>query len=161
MIRLVQGNLLEAPAQALVNAVNEKGIMGKGIALLFKEAFPDSAKTYGEACHRREVHVGKMLPTERIGVEGPRWIIHFPTKKDWRNPSELQWIRDGLRDLRRVIRELRIRSIALPALGCGNGGLDWNLVRSEIESALGQLKEVDVLLFEPNSVVHPPPLRIV
>jgi len=159
MLRLTQGNLLEAPAEALVNAVNEKGIMGKGLALLFKETFPESAKVYAEACHRREVQVGKMFLTERIEAEGPRWIIHFPTKKDWRNPSELQWIRDGLQDLRRVIRELGLRSIALPALGCGNGGLDWNHVRSEIESALGQIKGVDILVYEPTSVDHPAPLR--
>jgi O-acetyl-ADP-ribose deacetylase (regulator of RNase III) len=148
-IRFTQGNLLEAPVEALVNAVNEKGIMGKGIALLFKEAFPESAKVYQEACRLREVRVGRMLVTERSGKDGPRFIIHFPTKKDWRDPSELHWIREGLKDLRRVIGEHRIRSIALPALGCGHGGLDWSLVREEIENVLGKIEDVDILVYEP------------
>ena len=151
-IRFTQGNLLEASAEALVNAVNERGVMGKGIALMFKEAFPESAKTYEDACHRAEVHVGKVLVTERIAADGPRWIIHFPTKKDWRNPSMLEWVRAGLSDLVRVISELGVRSIALPALGTDNGKLDWPLVRHEIEQALGGLQDVEVLVFEPPPV---------
>src|SRR5437867_3314192 len=159
MIRFTQGNLLEAPAEALVNTVNEKGVMGKGVALMFKEAFPDSAKAYEDAARRGEVHVGKVLVTERAGNDGPRWIIHFPTKKHWRNPSKLEWVRDGLQDLVRVIGELRIRTIALPPLGSGNGRLDWELVRSEIEHSLGELVDVDVLVFEPTSAYQNPPKR--
>ncbi|OGF12282.1 MAG: Appr-1-p processing protein [Candidatus Eisenbacteria bacterium RBG_16_71_46] len=151
MIRLTQGNLLEAPAEALVNTVNEKGVMGKGIALMFKETFPESAKAYQAAARRGEVQVGKVFVTERIGNGGPRWIIHFPTKKHWRNPSRVEWVRDGLQDLVRVIRQLGIRSIALPPLGSGQGQLDWNLVRAAIESAMEELADVDVLVFEPTS----------
>jgi len=159
MIRFTQGNLLTAPAEALVNTVNEKGVMGKGIALMFKEAFPENASAYEDAARRGEIHVGKMFVTERVGSDSPRWIIHFPTKKHWRNPSRLEWVREGLQDLVRVIVELRIRSIALPPLGTGNGKLDWNLVRNEIEAAIGQLAEVDVLVFEPTPVYLNVPKR--
>ena len=151
MIRFVQGNLLKAPADALVNTVNEKGVMGKGIALMFKEAFPETARAYEDACRRGEVRVGKVLVTEHPGQGRPRWIIHFPTKKHWRNPSKLEWVRDGLQDLAHVVRRLGIRSIALPPLGSGHGRLDWSLVRNEIEQALSGLDDVDVLVFEPTS----------
>lgn len=151
MIRYIKGNLLEAPAEALVNTVNEVGVMGKGIALMFREAFPGSAQEYEEACERGDVKVGRVLATHNDGLMGPKWIIHFPTKKHWRNPSQLQWIHDGLRDLARVVREHRIASIAVPPLGCGNGGLDWADVRREIQAALSSLEDVDVLVFEPTT----------
>ena len=107
--------------------------MGKGIALMFKEAFPTNYAAYAEACRRGEVRVGRVFVTEVSRLDGPRWIINFPTKKHWRQPSQLRWIVEGLADLRRVIQERGIRSVALPPLGCGNGGLDWGEVRPEIE----------------------------
>jgi O-acetyl-ADP-ribose deacetylase (regulator of RNase III) len=149
VIRYTTGNLLEAPVEALVNTVNEIGVMGKGVALQFKEAFPDAAREYAEAAKRGEVHVGHVMVTGAQGLAGPRWIIHFPTKRHWRNPSKLEWVREGLADLSRVIGDVGIRSIALPPLGCGNGGLAWGDVRSLIESALGDLTGVEVLVFEP------------
>jgi O-acetyl-ADP-ribose deacetylase (regulator of RNase III) len=149
LIRYAQGNLLEAPTEALVNPVNEVGVMGKGIALLFRGAFPENTRAYEAACRTGEVQVGRMLVTANASLLGPRWIINFPTKKHWRNPSELEWVREGLKDLVRVVREQGIRSIALPALGCGNGGLPWEPVRREIEAALGSLEDVDVLVFQP------------
>ncbi len=148
MIRYTQGNLLEAPAEALVNTVNEVGVMGKGIALMFREAFPENTRAYEAACKAGEVHVGRMLVTRNQALIGPRWIINFPTKRHWRNPSQLDWIRDGLKDLVRVVRENGIRSVALPPLGCGAGGLDWSQVRQEIEAALAELGNVNVLIFE-------------
>jgi O-acetyl-ADP-ribose deacetylase (regulator of RNase III) len=151
MIRYLQGNLLAAPAEALVNTVNETGVMGKGIALMFKEAFPESSKVYAAAAKRGEVHVGSVLLTDGPGVNGPRWIIHFPTKRHWRNPSKLEWVQEGLKDLVRVIREHEIRSVALPPLGSGQGKLDWGVVRTEIERALNELPDVDVMVFEPSS----------
>jgi O-acetyl-ADP-ribose deacetylase (regulator of RNase III) len=151
MIRYTTGNLLDAPVDALVNTVNEKGVMGKGIALMFREGFPESARVYEQAAKRGEVRVGKVLVTEEHRLGGPRWIIHFPTKQHWRNPSKLGWVRDGLTDLVRVIAELQIASIALPPLGAGNGKLPWPQVRAEIERALGALGGVDVLVFEPAS----------
>src|SRR5271167_3901086 len=106
--------------------------MGKGIALMFRDAFPANTAAYEIACKNGEVHVGRMFVTENLALNGPRWIINFPTKKHWRNPSKLEWIRDGLEDLRRVIAQNHIKSIALPPLGCGNGGLEWSQVRSTI-----------------------------
>lgn len=151
MIRYIRGNLLGIEAEALVNTVNEMGVMGKGIALMFSEAFPESAREYEAAARREEVRVGRMFVTESHMLLGPRWIIHFPTKKHWRNPSKLEWIREGLRDLSKVIEERGIRSVALPPLGCGNGGLDWYHVRREIEGVLSHLPDVEVIVFEPSS----------
>jgi O-acetyl-ADP-ribose deacetylase (regulator of RNase III) len=151
MIRFTQGNLLEAPAEALVNTVNEIGIMGKGIALIFRDAFPANTKAYEEAARAGHVRVGHMLVTNNGSPAGPKWIINFPTKKHWRNPSKLEWVVDGLQDLVRVIREKNIHSVALPALGCGNGGLDWAVVRREIESALAGLDDVEVNVYEPQA----------
>jgi len=151
------GNLLEAPVEALVNTVNEIGVMGKGVALQFKETFPEAAREYAEAAKRGEVHVGQVLVTSTSNLAGPRWIIHFPTKRHWRNPSKLEWVRDGLTDLSRVTRELEIRSIAVPPLGCGNGGLAWSDVRSLIEEALGDLPGVEVMVFEPVASYAAPP----
>jgi O-acetyl-ADP-ribose deacetylase (regulator of RNase III) len=136
----VQGNLLEAPAGALVNTVNEVGVMGKGIALMFSEAFPENTKAYISACEAHQVHVGHVFVTVNKELVLPRWIINFPTKKHWRGDSQIEWIHDGLRDLVCVIREKKIRSIALPPLGCGNGGLHWPNVRHEIETALRGLE---------------------
>jgi O-acetyl-ADP-ribose deacetylase (regulator of RNase III) len=149
MLTFRQGNLLQAPVEALVNTVNTVGVMGKGIALMFKEAFPANFRAYEEACKRKEVRIGKMFVTENLALEGPHWLINFPSKKHWRQPSKLEWIVEGLQDLRRVIEEKKITSIALPPLGCGNGGLDWNEVRPEIEKALRPLESVDVVVFEP------------
>jgi O-acetyl-ADP-ribose deacetylase (regulator of RNase III) len=149
MMKYLQGNLLDAPTEALVNTVNTVGVMGKGIALMFKEAFPANFSAYDDAVKRKEVQIGRMFVTENRVFDGPKWLINFPTKKHWRQPSRLQWIIDGLKDLRRVIEEKGIHSIALPPLGCGNGGLEWSDVRPEIERALGQLNDVDVWVFEP------------
>jgi O-acetyl-ADP-ribose deacetylase (regulator of RNase III) len=159
MIRYTKGNLLEAHAEAVVNTVNEVGVMGKGIALLIRESFPASAKAYMDACNRGEVRVGRMLVTPASDLLGPRWIIHFPTKKHWHNPSKMEWVREGLRDLVRVVTEKRIRSIALPPLGCGNGGLEWTQVRREIELALAPLQDVDVIVYEPTNAYHNAPKR--
>ena len=147
MIKYTKGNLLEANTDAIVNTVNEVGVMGKGIALMFCEAFPENAKLYEAACKAGEVNVGHMFVTKNPDLMGPRWIVNFPTKKHWRNPSKLQWIRDGLNDLVDVIHERKIRSIAIPPLGCGNGRLDWSDVRKEIESALGEIDGVDVVVY--------------
>jgi O-acetyl-ADP-ribose deacetylase (regulator of RNase III) len=151
MMRFVQGNLLDSPAEALVNTVNTVGVMGKGIALMFKEAFPANFRAYEDACQQKEVRIGRMFVTENRTFAGPRWIINFPTKRHWRQPSKLEWITEGLHDLRRVIEENSIRSIALPPLGSGNGGLDWQEVRPEIERALGSLEQVDIEVFEPTA----------
>lgn len=159
MIRFVRGNLLEAPVDALVNTVNEVGVMGKGIALQFRDAFPLSAREYEAAAKAGQVKVGRVLVTRSNELLGPRWILHFPTKKHWRNPSQLAWIRAGLQDLVRVIEREQIGSIALPPLGCGNGGLEWSVVRHEIEIALADLQDTEVSVFEPTARYYNTPKR--
>jgi O-acetyl-ADP-ribose deacetylase (regulator of RNase III) len=154
MLRTAEGNLLEAPVEALVNTVNVVGVMGKGIALMMREAFPESARAYQAACKRGEMRVGRVLVTPSGSLVGPRWIIHFPTKRHWRHPSRLEWIREGLRDLVRAVRAHGIRSLAVPPLGCGSGGLPWSEVRREIESALEELPEVEILLYVPTAAYH-------
>jgi O-acetyl-ADP-ribose deacetylase (regulator of RNase III) len=149
MIRYTTGNLLDADVEALVNTVNTVGIMGKGIALMFKEAFPENFRAYEKACKAGEVEVGRMFVTVRDDLMGPRWIINFPTKQHWRSKTRLEWIDEGLRDLRHVIVEKGIRSIAVPPLGTGNGGLDWSVVKPRIEETLAGLENVEVLIFEP------------
>jgi len=149
MMKFLKGNLLDARVEALVNTVNTVGVMGKGIALMFKEAFPNNFRAYEYACRRNELRVGRMFVTENAAFNGPRWIINFPTKQHWRPPSKIEWIVEGLQDLRRIVIELGIRSIALPPLGSGNGGLNWADVRPEVERALSDLNGVDVLVYEP------------
>lgn len=151
MIRFTHGNLLEADVEAVVNTVNTVGVMGKGIALMFKESFPQNFKAYAIACKNEEVRVGSMFVTASEELAGPRWIINFPTKEHWRTKTKLAWIEDGLQDLKRVIQENEIRSIAIPPLGCGNGGQDWSVVRPMIESMLGKLDSVEIVVFEPTS----------
>ena len=150
MVDYTKGNLLDAPVEALVNTVNEVGVMGKGIALMFKERFPAASETYITASKAGQVRVGRVFvtPSEELF---PKWIIHFPTKKHWRHPSKIEWIQEGLRDLGRVVRELGIRSIAIPPLGCGNGGLSWLDVRPLIEEEFSVISGVDVTIFEPTA----------
>ncbi len=150
MTKLTQGNLLAAPVEALVNTVNTVGIMGRGIALQFKQAYPAMFRNYERACKAGEVKLGKVQVFDLGGlVGGPRWIINFPTKGHWRADSRMTDIEAGLKDLVATIRKLRIRSIAIPPLGCGNGGLDWNEVRPRIEAALGEVPEVEALVYPP------------
>lgn len=151
MIHYTQGNLLEANVDALVNTVNTVGVMGKGIALMFKERFPQNMQAYAKACKAGEVVTGRMFVTQTGELMGPRWIVNFPTKQHWRAKSQMEWVEDGLLDLRRFIVEHQVRSIAIPPLGAGNGGLEWLAVKPKIEQALADLAEVDVWVFEPTS----------
>lgn len=143
------GDLLSADAEALVNTVNCVGVMGKGIALQFKKAFPDNFKDYSRACERKEVRPGEMFVTERLD-DNPKYIINFPTKRHWRARSRLSDVASGLTALADQIRRREIHSIAMPALGCGHGGLEWEEVRSLIERMLGELStDVRIVVFEP------------
>lgn len=148
MITFTQGNLLDARTEALVNTVNTVGVMGKGIALMFKERFAENFRRYAVACKTKDVQTGKMFVTEAHELDGPRWIINFPTKQHWRVPSRMAWVVEGLQDLRRFLIEQQVRSVAIPPLGAGNGGLVWADVREQIELALGDL-EIEILVFEP------------
>lgn len=148
MITERTGNLLEAEADALVNTVNTVGVMGKGIALQFKKAFPDMFKAYKAACDRGEVNLGTVHVFE-TGQMSPRYVLNFPTKGHWRARSRLDDIETGLKDLVATIEELDITSIAVPPLGCGHGGLEWDEVRPRIVAALEPLSQVEVLLYPP------------
>jgi O-acetyl-ADP-ribose deacetylase (regulator of RNase III) len=148
VIRYLQGDLLLADADALVNPVNTVGTMGKGLALQFKRAFPENYKLYRIACSREGVKVGRMFSTLFPTPAGMKWIVNFPTKQHWKDPSRLEWITAGLVDLRRFIKDVQIFSIAIPALGCGEGGLPWPSVLSEIIESLEDLP-CDIQVFEP------------
>ncbi|MDE2394553.1 MAG: macro domain-containing protein [Burkholderiales bacterium] len=149
MIRYVRGNLLEARVEALANAINTVGVMGKGIALAFKQRFDLNFRLYAAACREGEVQVGRVFVTETGEPDGPRWIVNFPTKQHWRQPSRLPWVTAGLADLRSFIVEQGVRSIAIPALGAGLGGLAWPDVRLVIEAALAELPDTQVDVYEP------------
>jgi O-acetyl-ADP-ribose deacetylase (regulator of RNase III) len=156
MIDVTHGNLLAAPTEALVNTVNTVGVMGRGIALQFKQAYPAMFHAYERACKTGQVKLRKMHVYDLGGLGGgPRWIINFPTKGHWRSGSRMGDIEAGLQDLAATIRRLEIHSIAIPPLGCGNGGLDWNDVRPRIEASLACLKDVRVLLFAPGETPQP------
>jgi O-acetyl-ADP-ribose deacetylase (regulator of RNase III) len=154
MIELAQGDLLDARTEALVNAVNSVGVMGKGIALQFKATFPEMFQSYAKACREGNVAPGRMHVFDRgEKSDMPRWIINFPTKRHWREPSRLDDVVAGLKELAIEIRRLGINSIAIPSLGCGFGGLDWREVRPLIERTFEDFPRVRVLLFEPHKSV--------
>lgn len=152
MITYVTGNIFDSTAQAIVNTVNTQGVMGKGLALQFKEAYPTNYELYRKACKRGEVVTGRMFITEDEGglLGRPRVIVNFPTKRAWRDPSEYSYIEEGLDDLRREIAARGIASIAMPPLGTNNGGLSWPVVKKMMEDALGGL-DCDITIFEPGS----------
>ena len=149
MIHYTQGNLLEADVEALVNTVNTVGVMGKGIALMFKERFPKNMDAYAQACKKGEVVTGKMFVTATNELVGPQWVVNFPTKQHWRSKSKMEWIEEGLQDLRRFINEKKIKSIAIPPLGSGHGGLDWQDVKPKLIDALRDIEGVDIWVYEP------------
>lgn len=147
MMRLGQGNLLRADADALVNTVNTVGVMGKGIALQFKRAYPAMFDAYAVAAKAGDLRLGRVHVWETGQMSGPRFIVNFPTKGHWRSKSRLVDIETGLEDLIRVVKERAISSVALPALGCGNGGLNWADVQPRIVRAWAAVPEVDVIVF--------------
>ncbi len=150
MIELTEGNLLCADAEALVNTVNCAGYMGKGIALQFKQAYPNNFKAYEKACRAKLVQPGRMFVFETGMMMNPKYIINFPTKRHWRGKSKLEDIEGGLEALVEEIKRLGIQSMAVPPLGCGNGGLEWAVVRPMIEQALAATPAVRVLLYAPH-----------
>ncbi len=149
MIELTQGDILKADAEALVNTVNCVGIMGRGIALQFRKAFPENFKAYEAGCKFHQVQPGKMFIYDLNHLYNPRFIINFPTKRHWKGKSCIEDIKLGLVDLIDFVQQQQIQSIAIPPLGCGLGGLNWEEVRPLIIKAFQSLPEVTVLLFEP------------
>jgi O-acetyl-ADP-ribose deacetylase (regulator of RNase III) len=160
VIEIKQGNLLEANAEALVNTVNCVGIMGKGIALQFKQAYPENFRQYEKACRAGEVQPGRMFVVSCDSLLNPQYIINFPTKRHWRNKSKIEDIQTGLKALIQEVRQLGITSIAVPPLGCGNGGLSWKIVKPLIESAFWELPNLQVLLYEPQATPEVDAMRV-
>jgi len=153
MIIYKKGNILESEAEALVNTVNTQGVMGKGIALQFKNAFPSNYKVYQDICRNGNFQIGDLLIVEENGlISGKKTIINFPTKTSWRKPSEYSYIEKGLEKLVQVIEEKKLNSIAIPPLGSGNGGLNWEIVKKMIEEKMSHLS-IDVFIYEPNSQI--------
>jgi O-acetyl-ADP-ribose deacetylase (regulator of RNase III) len=155
MVEITHGDILAADAEALVNTVNTVGVMGRGIALQFKKAYPENFSAYEAACRRGEVRIGQVLVHELARLGEPRFIINFPTKEHWRGASRLEYVESGLAALAAEVRARGIRSIAVPPLGCGLGGLSWGAVRPRIEAAFAELPEVRVLLYEPAGAPAP------
>lgn len=154
MLQYVTGNLLESEAEALVNTVNTVGIMGKGVALQFKNLFPNNYKIYAKACKEKTFGIGQLLVTEEESLlSGKKIIINFPTKTDWRKPSEYSYIEAGLKALVKTLEEKEINSLAMPPLGAGNGGLDWNKVKILIEQYLSN-SNCNITIYEPNFIVQ-------
>jgi O-acetyl-ADP-ribose deacetylase (regulator of RNase III) len=150
MLSFTKGNLFDSDAEAIVNAVNCVGVMGRGIALQFKKRYPDYFVEYEQACKCGEVIPGKITVYETRQLTMPKYIISFPTKRHWRDDSEIGDIVSGLADLKKVIADYDIKSIALPPLGAGLGGLDWQVVKRVIISALSDISGVNIVVYEPD-----------
>ncbi|MDA1229879.1 MAG: macro domain-containing protein [Planctomycetota bacterium] len=162
MLEFKRGNLFEAEVEALVNTVNTIGVMGKGIALQFSKSFPEIIPAYKEACKSGELVIGKVQTIELPllgGMEGPKYVINFPTKKHWRGDSKIEFIQSGLGSLREEIAERQIKSIAIPPLGCGLGGLNWSDVRREIEAVLSDMADVQIIVYEPTGKPEPAAMK--
>jgi len=154
MIRFLTGNLFDSNAEAFVNTVNTQGVMGKGIALQFKERFPQNARAYIKACKEGAVAVGKLFITKEKGLyQNEKTIINFPTKTTWRKPSEYSYIEEGLKELVETIKERQILSIAIPPLGAGNGGLNWVRVKQLIVQYLTPLN-AKIYVYEPGPAIQ-------
>lgn len=148
-MNFTHGDILKADVEAIVNTVNCVGVMGRGIALQFKKAWPDNFKAYKKACDAKEVTPGQMFVFATEQLTNPRYIVNFPTKRHWRGASRIEDIESGLAALAQWIRESKVQSIAIPPLGAGLGGLDWPVVKTKIEYALGNFESVDIQVFEP------------
>lgn len=149
MIELTQGDILRADAEALVNTVNCVGVMGRGIALQFKKAFPENFKRYKAICDKKELQPGKMFIYDLNRLYNPRYVVNFPTKRHWKDKSRMEDIEAGLQALVEEVRKREIHSVAIPPLGCGLGGLCWTDVRAKIEKAFQCLADIQIFLFEP------------
>jgi len=153
MIKYIKGNILESNAEAIVNTVNTVGVMGKGIALQFKKAFPNNYKKYKEVCDSGAFSIGDLIVTKDTNLSiGEKLIINFPTKTDWRKTSEYSFIEKGIDKLIEVIGQYNIKSIAIPPLGAGNGGLNWEKVKDILELKL-QYMDIDIIIYEPTDFI--------
>lgn len=155
MIHYIKGNLLDSKAEALVNTVNTVGVMGKGVALQFKQQFPENTKLYTKAAKEGTIDIGKLLVTKDTSLHSrEKIIINFPTKTDWRKPSEYYYIEKGLEDLVQIVKDRHIKSLALPPLGAGNGGLSWMRVKQILERHLSVFDDVEIYIYEPTNAIE-------
>ncbi|MGE7648782.1 type II toxin-antitoxin system antitoxin DNA ADP-ribosyl glycohydrolase DarG [Peribacillus frigoritolerans] len=154
MLHFINGNLFDRShkVDAIINTVNCFGVMGKGIALEFKNRYPQNFDLYKQVCKNKELTPGKMLTVSNEDQSYPKYIINFPTKNHWRHPSKIEYIENGLTALIEDIKLYSIKSIAMPALGCGNGGLNWEEVKKVIIQALTPLEKVDFYIYEPTNI---------
>jgi len=149
MIEYKQGDILSEDVEAIVNTVNCVGVMGRGLALQYKNKFPDNFKIYSKACKSKEVQPGSMFVTQTHQLINPKYIINFPTKRHWKGKSKIEDIDDGLIDLIKVIEQYNIKSIAIPPLGSGLGGLDWSIVKNKIENTFSNIKDINIIVYQP------------
>lgn len=147
MIHYTQGDILQAKVDVLVNPVNCVGVMGKGLALQFKHAYPANYDSYRQACELLALKPG-TVHVSKTGTQDPKWIINFPTKRHWKDLSRLEDIETGLMSMKMILSKLDVKSIAIPALGAGLGGLSWSVVRAKIESALED-SNLEIHIYEP------------
>ncbi|WLF84568.1 macro domain-containing protein [Moraxella sp. ZY210820] len=154
MIIYKNGDIFNSEAEAIINTVNCVGVMGRGLALQFKNKYPENFKAYQQACKLKEVQIGKMFVFQVNSLIFPKYIINFPTKNHWRGHSKIEYIEAGLQDLISVIQKYQIRSIAIPPLGSGLGGLDWQTVKNKIGYALSDLKDIDIYIYEPDTAIQ-------
>jgi len=148
----MSANIFDSDCDAIINTVNCVGVMGGGLAAQFRERYPAMNADYQQACANGNVKVGQMY--NWYDAHDRRWLINFPTKDDWRNPSEYQYVTEGLKDLHAVIQDLGLKSIAIPPLGCGLGGLEWDQVEPMIRAALGDLTDVRIDIYPPDGEVY-------
>lgn len=142
MIKYVEGNIFQSPSKVLVNTVNTQGVMGKGIALNFKKLYPEMFILYQKFCDNKQLEIGKLW----LYKTPNKWILNFPTKKEWRKKSQLSYIEEGLKKFVSSYKDKNITSISFPKLGCGNGGLDWAEVQPLMEKYLNNLP-IDIYIY--------------
>jgi O-acetyl-ADP-ribose deacetylase (regulator of RNase III) len=154
MLKFLKGDMFEYihRVDAIINTVNCVGVMGKGIALEFKKRYPDNFTIYKRVCEKKELTPGKMLIVKNSYSTAPKYIINFPTKNHWRGKSKIEYIENGLDALKEELNKYSIRSVAMPPLGCGNGGLEWDQVKKLIIEKLNDVDNVNFLVFEPNQI---------
>ena len=153
MIRFTHGDIFAQPVEAIVNPVNCVGVAGAGLALQFRRRHPDAFQAYRRACAERRLRPGRIFLFD-TGRDSPRWIVHFPTKRHWRDRSAIGDIEAGLRGLAATLAGHGIRSVAIPPIGCGLGGLDWRAVRPLITACLADMP-LTVIVLEPSLEAEP------
>ena len=151
MITYQTGNILHDQADAIINTVNTVGVMGKGLALQFKKAFPDNFKVYKKACDEQSLVTGQVLSVSLNSMNAPFYIINFPTKVHWKGKSKFEYIEEGLKSLKAEVKRLELKSVAIPALGSGLGGLPWNEVERLIQESLAECPEVHWHIYPPQA----------